>query len=1430
MATDTSTPSEALERDSDSHTESFFSTDQQDSVFVQVAQADGAVPAAAAAPQQVEIPTGANVVRVAVQPGEVLELGAPFTGAAELIGRIGDGNLAIKVGDVTVILQGYVDANSQAPVTVEAANGQPIDVATMLASTDPAIDIQTAAGPGDTAAQGADNNGALFSQFGPGNGLGGFAGVGAQDQTELSYGLIDNNINQEFATTLATLGSTFGFGFGPLSGGHSERFFRDPAQIGDLGDFTNFMAEYKDAVENPSNPLFPGWADFQGTGTTNGDFAEYLGQTRRTVDVNATFTGATGDLVLNDITGNLTSNGSPLHADSADQGHTLFVRRDSDGALAAVIHVEPTAGGFTIETIMINRLDHPGAGSGDAGRDDMVIGVDFTVYDGPSPFQQEGEGTTPSPSLPGTAEFTFQDDVPLFDNVTFHNLDGAPGDDGITDSTGKGLVDEDWLQTGASDKGANGQSNAGAKGDTHGSFFVNGQVNIDFGADGPSQSDNPGYEDKGKHAFALDIGSYTEGTDFPYGATGLSSGGQTLVVLEVSENHLIVGIPAPEPEGDAIALDTPIFSLTLNQDTGAFTFTLYGPLDHFSDLFPGLAENTIPLDFSVIATDDDGDTVTAPINIDINDDVPIARDDSDNVAAGSHDPQGGNVISGLGTEFPSSGFDIQGADGATVTGVGAGNLGADQDGNVGIEIQGTYGKLTLYGNGDYTYIRDPNTAGGVSDVFTYTLTDADGDTSTAHLTIKIGDTTPSIGDITPEIRGGDVTVDEDDLSASRGPGESAGSDQSDSTTQDGDLTITAGDGVKDLTIDGHAVITDGVFAITTFTTPFGNTLSVTAYDPGTGKVSYSYTLNDNFDHPTGNGQNAVFEEFQVQLTDKDGDGFATTLSARIVDDVPSDFDPQDQSLLNAAGGVITGALDAASRTGADGMGSVVFSGGSDGDQATLADGVTPITSGGKDVLLSGYGTDTLTGYVDANNNNTVDAGEEVFTVKLDGAGDQYAFTLIKAIDDGSHLAVASDFSGIHAGKQDWYGVGANSGTTDSKDLLYTPLVPSNQDVNTSSKDLGSQDQWLDGGEGIRIDFVKGLTGDFDTNNGFDFAHHYQVTDFQFTVMQVGGKDTTSMRLTAANATQDDNVAGTSEADFLAQTLVAITAGELVVLRGGSDVTDTLTIDYTDGGKNDGGVIIQGLEEGDVIQVHDADGFDRLNIDSTGDKQFSIGDSKVLETTGGTDLDMKFETTLTDKDGDTSSGQYIGINLQTDDGTSHTFNGGPGDDTINGGKGSDLIFGEAGNDTLLYDAKDTFTGGDGFDRVLVAGGGHAITFDGAKFIGIEMIDLGDANDRSGAANHNSLALSAGDVVAANGGAVAGTVTGGSGSHDINFFVIGDSTGPTANDKDSVHLTDFTKVDSGSFVDPVTGAAHDFDIYQSSTGPVVKVAIEQGLETI
>ncbi len=1907
MATDTSTPSGSLESDSTSNTDNFFAADQQDGFFdgVQLAQADGAAepaPTAAAAPgapQQIAIPAGADVVRVPVQPGDVLVLGAPFTGEAEIIGRIGDGNLAIRVGDVTVILQGYVDANQQAPITVETANGQPIDVATMLASTDPTIDIQTAAGPGDPAAgpQGADNNGALLTQFGAGAGLGGFRGVGAQDQTELNYGLIDNSIRNDFADTL--LGTPFGFtAAGPLGQLHESRL-RDPANTTDWDSYANFANQYF-AEGN--------WADFFGTLSSASNYLDFL---HLQAEVKTTTAPAT--VLLTDIgnIANLTSNGSPLYFVMRDDNATAFIYRADghDDALVAVVHVsvdnvDPTL--FHIDTYLINRLDDV---DGDGNPTDLVeLNVEFNVYPGevtplPPSESQEEQNPIPEGGLPGTATFPILDDAPLTPSVTYENLDGRGGGDGLP--TNVGLIDEDWLQNGAGDKGADGTSNAGDNGDTVGGVTVTGKIDVIFGADGPAISEvNPA----DKHAFVLDTTAYIKDAPFPYNGDVLKSGDQTLYVLSVGDDHLVVGIQA---SGNDPA--KPIFSLTLDDQTaGTFTFTLMGPLDHGTDLVfaealvDGSTEETIPLAFAVIATDDDGDSVTTSINIDVNDDLPVARDDEGTVEPAHYGPITGNVMDN----------DSQGGDTAAVTGASS-TIGGDQfaDINGDTTVVGKYGLLILHGDGSYSYTRDPGTKGGVDDIFTYTLTDKDGDTSSANLTIHIGDadvdldmpavgaagtvvyekglperngepagsgeildgdgknnsdpsesvngsfkitapdgiatvaftggpsltlaelealgTTPvtittlgigkltltgfdsgtgvisytftatdnqlvpafsiaypltvtdidgdskagaltfqivddvptahpdtdqvdnatdtatgnvitgddttsgkagadiwgadgaqvtvligtggfddnntddlevagthgtlkmaadgsytytrtdsdpltatdtftyglqdsdtgfstttltiniddhgaAINDLNSDTAGGDVSVDEDDLSDGSQPL------PKDSTTATGTFTISAPDGVKDLTIDGNAVITGGTFSATSFSTKLGNTLEVVSYVGDT--ITYKYTLNDNTTtHANGLGQNEVFESLKVELIDTDGDkddailyarivddvptavadtGKATagvkisgdvdtndvagadgitvvgvakgtvvnpvftgtgtsiagdygtlilqtdgsytyqaktndklpvgtsvdsfiytiqdgdgdvstttlkisvsnvvlptdtktvtvneaaldttqdpgdlaastktgsnpgspdetktgqlnlgagitavekdyfgslgvlhvkedgsftytlttnmnsgavsgantvndadvfafvevhdadgntgfdTVKVNVIDDVPQPFNPQDQSLLNSpSGGVITGSLDIAGHTGADGYASIAFSGGTNNSKAMLADGITPITSGGKDVLLTGFGTDTLTGYVDANGNNSVDKGEAVFTVKLDGAADQYTFTLIKDIDDGARIDF-TDFSGIKAGNTAWFGVGANGGAPGSKDLLYTP-VDLKLDINTSNNDIGSKDQWIDKGEGVRVDFVNDLTGTMKDQNGFDFAGHYQVQDYQVTIAQVQGGPAT-VRLSLADVTKQNNLAGTTEAEFLAQTLVAITAGELVVMRGGNDVTGLLTIDYTNAGANDGSIIVGGLLAGDIIKLHDSSGFDRVEIDGLGN-QFALTGSQVLQTVAGIDLDMKFQTTLKDGDGDTSTGQYIGINLQTDDGTAHTFNGGPGNDTIKGGSGSDLIFGDAGNDTLLYDSQDTFKGGDGFDRVLVENGGNSITYTAAKFIGIEMFDLGDGSDRTGA-GQNTLTLSATDVIAANGSATAGTVAG----HNINFFVIGDTAGPTSADHDNVVMTGFgSKLGTGTFVDPITNTSHTYDVYATVANPAVKVAIEQNLD--
>src|SRR6185295_6373950 len=50
--------------------------------------------------------------------------------------------------------------------------------------------------------------------------------------------------------------------------------------------------------------------------------------------------------------------------------------------------------------------------------------------------------------------------------------------------------------------------------------------------------------------------------------------------------------------------------------------------------------------------------------------------------------------------------------------------------------------------------------------------------------------------------------------------------------------------------------------------------------------TYNYTLNDNEAHSKGGGENSLYENLNVSLTDKDGDSTSATLSVNIVDDVP----------------------------------------------------------------------------------------------------------------------------------------------------------------------------------------------------------------------------------------------------------------------------------------------------------------------------------------------------------------------------------------------------------------------------------------------------------------------------------------------------------------------------------------------------------------
>jgi large repetitive protein len=276
--------------------------------------------------------------------------------------------------------------------------------------------------------------------------------------------------------------------------------------------------------------------------------------------------------------------------------------------------------------------------------------------------------------------------------------------------------------------------------------------------------------------------------------------------------------------------------------------------------------------FTVVVTDLDGDVASARLTINIADDSPTARNDTDSVPAASYIGQTGNVITGVGTTSGNAGADTQGADGAVLSGIRAGDS-AGSFAAAGTTINGQYGTLTIAANGSYTYTRNAGTPGGVNDVFTYQLTDGDGDTSTATLTISIADSPVTITSV--PTTGAGTVVDEAGLPA-RGtepPGSNAAA-PSESTS--GTITFTAPDGVASVAINGIAIT--GAGQVITVST---GTLLITGYNPATGTLAYTFTLTDN------TSGDATSQIFTITVTDTDGDTASSPFTVRIIDDVPT---------------------------------------------------------------------------------------------------------------------------------------------------------------------------------------------------------------------------------------------------------------------------------------------------------------------------------------------------------------------------------------------------------------------------------------------------------------------------------------------------------------------------------------------------------------
>jgi len=597
----------------------------------------------------------------------------------------------------------------------------------------------------------------------------------------------------------------------------------------------------------------------------------------------------------------------------------------------------------------------------------------------------------------------------------------------------------------------------------------------------------------------------------------------------------------------------------------------------------------------------------------------------------------------------------------------------------------------------------------------------------------IVDSVPTAGDLA-------IAVDDDDLPAGNSD-IAAGDDLPDPspTAIMGTLNFdfgsdSAGGTVDFAALDNTAVVDTGANPVSSGGVPLvyswnGATDTLTAFagltpvftvvvtDPNTG--DFTFSLLEAIDHPTTGTEDNIVVAMTFTATDGDGDTVTGTLTVDFDDDVPEVFSPAASEVVNQmGGGSATADLDAEDKVGADDPGSLVFSGGSDGDLLMGSIGGEPVealVSGGHQVILTGFGTDTLLGFLDENDNGVLDGGEttEVIRIELQPGTDEYTVTLSQMIENGEQI-VFDDFSGLGGNNNVFFPLDSSSDPGAVQDLLITATVPGTSTVNTDNDDVGTGDQWLNNnatpanGEIIRLDYVENVAGNPDDISTLSYAQHYVVNDAGFRVNQLQGNSSISRSVLVRVYDEDDDPQGSDfasagagdplEQDDINSVRVEGSDGTFgasydgVVFDGVANVFSdgrfTFTFDA------DGSVQIDGLLENDQVFASTSDGFTQMevqNVTPGGNLGIALDNFLIGVQQTGDPIDISTEVTLTDSDGDAVSSDIditlvpnllvVGSNSSDVDGQQalHTV-ANPANalsGAIAGSDGNDLLIGDPG---------------------------------------------------------------------------------------------------------------------------------------------------------
>jgi hypothetical protein len=430
-------------------------------------------------------------------------------------------------------------------------------------------------------------------------------------------------------------------------------------------------------------------------------------------------------------------------------------------------------------------------------------------------------------------------------------------------------------------------------------------------------------------------------------------------------------------------------------------------------------------------------------------------------------------------------------------------------------------------------------------------------------------------------------------------------------------------------------------------------IQVTASSP----FNYTFTLVDQVDHPDTGNTNTEDPNIVIDLTyTAVGAGGSDTgvVQVTIDDDVPLPLEPADLSVQNTAGATADAALGAFGNVGADEPGSSVFVG-SDGSklEGTIQDSTQTLEflkSGGSDIFLFGFGTDTLTATTDPDASNGLDPTKQVFVMTLnpDGsvaANDTYDITMTKPIDNlvdiefgditaspasgNPDTLVVNDIGGstIDTLFKGFVDVGGNPGAQTTVNVSGAGVgVGTGQDFNFNANGAGTAD---DQSDRMRIDFFD----DADNDDIIDSGEAVTVNEFSFLINQnnASNDDADVLLKTYDGATQDDI------------DRILINGTELDLSVPGSDV-DGVTFELVAGG----GVILHGLEAPtDEVTVITDDGYNRIDISGIGnDDPKDTFDILLGGVAVPSPFDIVFDTqaNLTDADGDTTTPSQLEVTL------------------------------------------------------------------------------------------------------------------------------------------------------------------------------------------